>query len=229
MDSQARLLVALERHEAYLGRAARMLSAGARGDELPPDALFHEEELKSLQKELQDLAVELTGQECLQREVWEDPVSFAYHHGYLTKDQDELTWLRDFHRGLAVSKRFFQAFVRHTGAVHHGDIYHVNRGIVVTGHARVRDVTLNASDHDCDALAMELATLRNAMRNESKTAEDDIDVARVAEAEIAARDGNLDGAMAHLKDVGKWCVDLAAKIGVDVATAALKSAIGLGG
>lgn len=80
---------------------------------------------------------------------------------------------------------------------------------------------------DLPALATELAALRDAMRQEASSAEHDVSIGQVAMAEKAAKEGNGPSALEHLKSAGKWAFDVATKIGVGVATVAVKSALGL--
>jgi hypothetical protein len=79
---------------------------------------------------------------------------------------------------------------------------------------------------DVHALAEELGRLRAAMKREATAPEQDVAVAEVARAEIAAKEGNTQQALQHLKAAGTWAFDVATKIGVGVATAAIKSAAG---
>jgi hypothetical protein len=80
---------------------------------------------------------------------------------------------------------------------------------------------------DLVALARELAQLRSAMKNDASTADHDVAIGEIAGAEKAAAQGDEEGARAHLKSAGKWALDTSQKIGVGVAVAAIKSALGL--
>ena len=85
----------------------------------------------------------------------------------------------------------------------------------------------SASEIDIMALHEQLSHLREALRSEAKTPEQDIAVAAVANAELAAKNGDGPKAMEWLSKAGKWTFDVAAKIGVGVAAAALKVALGI--
>lgn len=80
---------------------------------------------------------------------------------------------------------------------------------------------------DLPTLAAELRQLRNSMRAEAEKAEHDVALGAVASAEAAAENGDGPGALSHLKTAGHWALDVATKIGVNVATAAIKSATGM--
>ena len=54
-----------------------------------------------------------------------------------------------------------------------------------------------------------------------------VEMGAIAAAEIEARKGNGERVLEALSRAGKWSLDVAGKIGVGVATAALKSALGL--
>ncbi|MER9291294.1 hypothetical protein NKI71_13695 [Mesorhizobium sp. M0510] len=79
---------------------------------------------------------------------------------------------------------------------------------------------------DIDALAEELGRLRTAMREIATEPEQDIAIAEVAQAQTAATNGDEQKALQHLKAAGTWAFDVATKIGVGVATAAIKFAAG---
>ena len=65
------------------------------------------------------------------------------------------------------------------------------------------------------------------MRSSSKTPVEDIAVAEVARAEMEARKGNTAASIDHLKSAGKWALSAANNIGLSIASAVLKSALGL--
>ena len=116
-----------------------------------------------------------------------------------------------------------------------GDKITVGQAQVVMGSgASARDITFRGQlaggsigAIDLPRLADELAMLRAALRREATLPEHDISLGAVAAAERASRDGDAGGAMAHLKTAGKWCLDIASKIGVSVASEALKTALDL--
>ncbi|TCM35130.1 hypothetical protein EV648_12523 [Kribbella sp. VKM Ac-2568] len=76
-------------------------------------------------------------------------------------------------------------------------------------------------------LATELSQLRLTMRESAKSAEEDMAVAEVAQAEVAAAAGDTATVERHLAKAGKWALSTATAIGVALAAAAIKAAIGL--
>ena len=82
---------------------------------------------------------------------------------------------------------------------------------------------------DLRTLAVELATLRHEMRQIATDPGQDMAVGQIAAAETAAREGDSGSVLRHLKSAGKWAFDVATKIGVSVASEALKKASGVSG
>ena len=79
---------------------------------------------------------------------------------------------------------------------------------------------------DLRSLAHELEKLRTVMRTEATIPEHDIAIGEVAAAQTAAAQGNGAKALEHLKTAGKWAFDVSTKIGIGVASAAIKTALG---
>jgi hypothetical protein len=75
-------------------------------------------------------------------------------------------------------------------------------------------------------LADELAALRQVLEIGPRTAEERQSVEHLRDAESAARTGDEEGARGHLARVGRWVLGAAERIGVEVATAALRQSIG---
>ncbi|HWW87001.1 MAG TPA: hypothetical protein VNZ26_25570 [Vicinamibacterales bacterium] len=227
----------IARHDQCLRRAARMLAANARGDKLPPDAEFHPDELQSLDSNTADLAVELLGAAPDEAD-WLPPVRFAYRHGYMTKP-GPMTWLESFEKGLRLSKRYFESFLSLSQKeVHVGDKITVGAAHVVMGsHASAGDIethgdvtrTEGPDLSDLVAVADQLAILRKALlqHNSVGEIERDIDVGVLASAEKEARAGNRNKMLAALKLASTWVLDVATKIGVELAASVIKSASGL--
>lgn len=115
-----------------------------------------------------------------------------------------------------------------------GDRYEVHGQAGAVGpNSHVHDVTLQQlwdqqSDRiDLPVLAAELARLRAALRERATTTDEDRAVAEVAQAEVSAARGDGPGALRSLRKAGKWVLDTAVGMGVDVATAAITAALGL--
>jgi hypothetical protein len=226
------------RHEQFLRRAARMLAASERGEAPPADAEYHMDELKSLDANASDLAVELLGS-TPRGQDWTPPVSFAYR-GYGSENSgDPMWWLKRFRQGLLLSKSYFESFLPLSQReVHVGDKINVGAAHVVMGsHASARDISTEGSVRqqtanfaDLKAVADELAVLRKALRKENSDddVERDAEIGAIALAEQAARGGDHNKMVAHLRPAGKWALEIASRIGVSLASSAIKSAMGLG-
>ncbi|MBB3133627.1 hypothetical protein FHS26_001340 [Rhizobium pisi] len=76
-------------------------------------------------------------------------------------------------------------------------------------------------------LAEDLATLKQNMAGQATTTEQFNAIAAVSAAEDAARSGDETTVVEKLKAAGTWALDVATKIGVAVATEAIKKASGL--
>ncbi len=76
-------------------------------------------------------------------------------------------------------------------------------------------------------LTTELSRLREAMREAATTPEEDMAVAEVARAEVAARNGDTDDCERALSRAGGWAWKTANAIGTSLAAGALKAALGL--
>jgi hypothetical protein len=78
---------------------------------------------------------------------------------------------------------------------------------------------------DLKLLASELDSLTQELQNRSDTHEHTNEVQALLEASEHAKSGDGESALSSLKKAGKWALDIAAKIGVPVATAAIKSSL----
>ena len=85
----------------------------------------------------------------------------------------------------------------------------------------------NKDEIDLSELSKELAELRSTLKEEATEPEHDMSIGAIASAESSAKEGNGPKALEDLKNAGKWALDKASKIGVPVAIAALKAALGL--
>lgn len=120
------------------------------------------------------------------------------------------------------------------GAVNMGDIYNVAQAGAVGPGAKARDINfgnawqqINATTN-LDRLAEDLTKVRASVRLEPESAERDAVVGQLALAEGEARKGDGASVLEKLSGVGKWTLDVATKIGADVAVKAIQTAIGLG-
>jgi uncharacterized protein YjbI with pentapeptide repeats len=114
-----------------------------------------------------------------------------------------------------------------------GDTYIAGQVGAQGPHAHAHDINFNQlwsqarQSLDLQALAAQLATLRQHLRQEAVEPEHDAAIGVVASAEMAAKEGNGPKTFEFLSKAGQWTLDNAAKIGVGIATAALKTALGL--
>jgi hypothetical protein len=114
-----------------------------------------------------------------------------------------------------------------------GDKYEAKQGILGRN-VHAHDITFNQiwnqakETVDLQKLLTELITLREELQKSAKTAEDFSAIGAIADAEIEAKKGNGPKTLAALAKAGKWALGVAEKIGVDIATAAIKSSYGVG-
>ncbi|MEM1368468.1 MAG: hypothetical protein AAGG02_10710 [Cyanobacteria bacterium P01_H01_bin.15] len=104
-------------------------------------------------------------------------------------------------------------------------------GLITAVFAKTKHATNQYSNNGVDKdelnkLSDELSKLRSELKRQSSTREHDIDIAAIAEAEQAAISGKEDEVASWLSKTGQWTLDVATKIGVSVASAAIKKAIG---
>lgn len=118
-----------------------------------------------------------------------------------------------------------------------GDHYKVSGDhdavFAVGPNAEVHDITFSQTvNHieqtmDLSQLADELARLRQAMSQEATETEQYIAVGEVARAEQAAKEKDSTKMVKSLKSAGGWALDVATKIGVSLASEALKHSMGM--
>lgn len=115
-----------------------------------------------------------------------------------------------------------------------GSTYDVQSQIASLGNgAHFHSVTFtqlwNQSKHaiDLNVLTTELQSLRSEMQKIADNIKDFSEIGAIANAEIEARKGDGPKVLAALSKVGEWSLNVAEKIGVGVATAAIKTACGL--
>src|SRR5262249_17480764 len=112
------------------------------------------------------------------------------------------------------------------------DQYEIGQAGAVGPHAQAHDMTFNqiwtksGGNIDLNQLGHELTELRSALSKQASEPNQFVALGEVAAAEKAAKGGDGPGALEHLKKAGTWVWDVATKIGVGVATAAAKSALG---
>ncbi|AZC86679.1 hypothetical protein C4K29_0346 [Pseudomonas chlororaphis subsp. piscium] len=80
---------------------------------------------------------------------------------------------------------------------------------------------------DLPSLAAELSILRNSMRKQAIEVEHDQSIASIGTAESAAKEHDGAKVLENLKSAGDWALDVATKIGTNVAAKAIRTAIDL--
>lgn len=114
---------------------------------------------------------------------------------------------------------------------HVGDKNIVGQAAAVGSHASANNVTLQQiaglTGVDMGVLGQELERLRVALREQPTSEENDEALAEVSRAARAAIQGDEAKVMSHLRASGQWALRTANVIGVSVAAAAIRHALGL--
>jgi hypothetical protein len=119
------------------------------------------------------------------------------------------------------------------GGVHVGDKYEAKQAGAMGPGAHAHDMVFQqvwqqaADSINLSDLAADLRKLRQELRLSATEPEHDVAIGEIAAAETAARAGHGQKVFEHLRKAGSWVGDVATKIGVALATEALKTAIGL--
>jgi hypothetical protein len=142
------------------------------------------------------------------------------------------TFLADDRNRVQVVQHFYAGSM---GAGMMGDDYrgsNIVAGAVGSG-AKAKDFeikefaqTSNAGEAQA-ALAADLLKLVAAMREQASHPEQEVAAENVEKAADAAKQGKEGHVLAYLKSAGKWALDVAEKIGVAVAAASIRTALGL--
>jgi hypothetical protein len=114
-----------------------------------------------------------------------------------------------------------------------GDRYEVGQAGAVGPHSTAHDIQFTqvwnrlAADTNLSALADDLGKLRTALRERANEPGEDLALAEVSQAQLAATEGDGPRALSHLAKAGQWALGIATAIGANLAAAAIKSALGL--
>ena len=114
-----------------------------------------------------------------------------------------------------------------------GDRYEIGQAGAVGPHSTAHDIQFTqvwnrlSADTNLSALADDLGKLRTAMRERANEPGEDLAVAEVSQAQLAATAGDGPQALSHLSKAGQWALGVATSIGASLAAAAIKSALGL--
>lgn len=113
-----------------------------------------------------------------------------------------------------------------------GDSYKVGQAGAVGPNSQASHMTFNQiwnevkESVDLAKLAEELVRLRQEMKNKAVELEQDIAISEIAKAELSAKIGNGSKTLEHLKNAGKFALDVGTKIGTNLAVEVIKKAIG---
>lgn len=124
-------------------------------------------------------------------------------------------------------------FIQSGGLYMSNDRYEIGQAGAVGPGAHAKNMTFNqiwdksSAGIDVQQLARELASLREALSTKATDADHFVALGSLAAAEKAAQSGDGPKALEHLKSAGAWVWDIGTKIGIGVATAAAKSALGI--
>jgi hypothetical protein len=114
------------------------------------------------------------------------------------------------------------------------DVYKTRNAGAVGPHAQASNTTITENygpplqGIDLQALADQLAQLKQEMLKEATGTEHFTAIASISAAEDAARKNQGSTVVEQLKAAGSWAFGIASKIGVSVASKALEDAMGLG-
>ncbi len=124
-------------------------------------------------------------------------------------------------------------FIHPGGLYMSNDRYEIGQAGAVGPGAHAKNMTFNqiwnksSAGIDVQQLARELASLREALGKKATDADHFVALGSLAAAEKAAQIGDGPKALEHLKSAGAWVWDVGTKIGIGVATAAAKGALGI--
>lgn len=117
-----------------------------------------------------------------------------------------------------------------------GDTYNISKGAVGGRHVNITNFTQVWNEWSdakeapsLDALAEELGRLRKELKKGDNSPEQDAAAGAVAQAEIEAKKQNGSRVLEALAGAGKWVLETAQRIGVELAVQALKKSMGIPG
>jgi hypothetical protein len=85
----------------------------------------------------------------------------------------------------------------------------------------------NQEKIDVNALHNELSKLRNTLKESANSPEEIVELSAIAEAEIAAKNGEGPKIFEYLSKAGKWSLNVAEQIGVEIAAAVIRQSLGI--
>jgi hypothetical protein len=119
------------------------------------------------------------------------------------------------------------------GSFHMGDAYSAGQAGAIGPGATASQISFQKvwaqlqGSASVEELAKELGALRTAMRSAASEPEHELSIGAVAAAQAAAEEGDGVRTLEYLKKAGNWALDVATKIGLNIASFALKGSLGL--
>lgn len=113
-----------------------------------------------------------------------------------------------------------------------GDTYNIEHGVGIGRNVQMTDTTVTQTRTeggdriDMPLLAQELTILLAELNKQKSDPEHQLAIGAIAAAEMEAKKGDESKALRYLSKAGQWALDVATKIGVSVATEALKKSMG---
>jgi hypothetical protein len=200
-----------------------------------PDAITTSTEIENFHESVKPILADLFGDDSEQMKEWR---SIPKKYEYMVKDPEVyyiqilehyIIFLNKIETQYTITKEKQLKTQEPTT----GQQYYIGTAFAVGPYAKAQDITFiqiwNQVEKTIDLtrLVEELGLLRQEMKMKATEQEHDIAVGAVAIAEQAAKAGNGPKALESLKSAGKWALELSEKIGIGVATAAIKTALGL--
>ena len=161
----------------------------------------------------------------LEREKGPD---YAFFPEGATREYKVSELLEGVRRGAGTRRQFMEVNIM-------GDQYNVSGQAGAVGpNAHAHDMSFSQAWNrventvDLARLAEELSRLHEALERQASEPAQKFAAGAIAAAEQSARQKDGPKALEYLKMGGKWALDIAGQIGVDVAKAAITSALGVG-
>ena len=151
---------------------------------------------------------------------------------------EEIAWLRKYAAYLRAKENFpalrqnKPATIYNIQGDYMRDQYKDFTAAAVGPRAKASNTTIQvwqnaAAQLDLPELSAALSDLRPKLKAADLDGEYDEEIGKVASAEKAAKSGDGEKTLQHLKDAGKWVLDVAVKVGSTVAVKAITGAIDL--
>ena len=141
--------------------------------------------------------------------------------------------LADVIRELSINgpSQIFHGKVDHVGEARYevsGQAGYVGPKGVSKENTFIQGAPQNTEPLDLAKLAEQLAAVRSAMKKAApeSTLEQDDQIGHIAQAQLAAQEGDEAGALAHLKRAGTWALAVAKQIGMEIAALTIAHAMG---